>query len=312
MVRLLITIAGVALLAGCTSPAHPAPGRPAPARSGPPAKPSPAPLGPGDHDLRMGARTYRLHVPAGLPAGPVPLVVGLHSALGSGGVMELLSRLDRVADRERFLVAYPDGQPAGARVWNAGDCCNRSRADDVGFLAGLIDHLVATQRADPARVYVTGVSNGAMMAYRLACQRAGKIAAIAPVAGAMTYQPCRPARRVPVMIFHGSADLAVPEAGGALRTLGMRGAFPSQAQIVRTWSRLNGVPEPDRISYQKGRGQRGGVVCRAAARDLVVYCRIAGGGHTWPGGTPVPAGGLTSMNIDASAAMWDFFKVIRR
>ena len=299
MLRLLIAITGVALLAACaTAPEKPAPS----ARTS-----VPAPLGPGNHDLRLGARTYRLHVPAGLPPGPVPLVVGLHSALSAGGVMELLSRLDQVAGRERFLVVYPDGEPAGARVWNAGDCCNRSASDDVGFLVGLIDHLVTTQRADPARVYATGVSNGAMMAYRLACQRADKIAAIAPVAGAMTYRPCRPSRPVPVMIFHGSADLAVPEAGGSLRTLGMRDAFPSQAEIVRTWSRINGVPEPDRVSYQKG-----DVVCRAGARDMVVYCRVTGGGHTWPGGTPVPMGGLTTTNIDASTAMWTFFTTHRR
>jgi poly(3-hydroxybutyrate) depolymerase len=108
------------------------------------------------------------------------------------------------------------------------------------------------------------------------------------------------------MIFHGSADFAVPEAGGALHTLGMRGAFPSQAEVVRTWSRIDGVPEPNRVSYRKGE-----VVCRATDRDMVIYCRIAGGGHTWPGGTPVLMGGLTSTNIDASAAMWRFFAVTR-
>lgn len=169
-----IAVLGASLLAGCGG-AEKEPAPPQPSVSA-------TVLGPGTHDLRLGARTYRLHVPAGLPAGPAPLVVALHSALSSGAVMELLSRLDLVADREKFLVVYPDGEPAGARVWNAGDCCNRSRSDDVGFLVGLIDHLVATQRADRARVYVTGISNGAMMAYRLACQRADRIAAFAPVA----------------------------------------------------------------------------------------------------------------------------------
>jgi polyhydroxybutyrate depolymerase len=301
--RLLITITGVPLLAGtsCASTHDQVPSGPGPTRPS-----SAVRAAPGPHDLRLGTRTYRLYVPAGLPAGRAPLVIALHAALGSGGVMELLTRLDRVADRKKFLVAYPDGLPAPARVWNAGDCCNRSTADDVGFLGGLIDDIVAAQGADPARVYVTGISNGAMMAYRFACQRAGKIAAVAVVAGSMTYQPCRPARPVPLMIFHGTADTTVPEGGGSLPALGMRGTFPSQEEVVRTWSRIDSVPPPARVGYR-----RGGVTCRtsdpAMPVSMVVYCRVAGGGHTWPGGTPVPLAGPTSPDIDASAAMWDFF-----
>jgi polyhydroxybutyrate depolymerase len=298
-------IAALIVLAACASACDG--GIAAPPTSRPPTTPAAARLGPGTHDLRLGSRTYRLHVPARPLAAKAPLVIALHSALGSGGVMELLTRLDRTADREGFLVAYPDGEPTGARVWNAGDCCNLSKSDDVGFLGALIDRIVAEQRVDPARVYVTGVSNGAMMAYRLACERADKIAAFAPVAGSMTFRPCRPARPVPVMIFHGSADLTIPEAGGSLPTLGMRSAFPSQSEVVRTWSRIDGVPEPERIRYQKG-----GATCRTGERDMIVYCRVAGGGHTWPGGTPIPLAGATSNDIDASAAMWDFFAAATR
>jgi polyhydroxybutyrate depolymerase len=299
--RLLTMVAGVPLLAACAI-AHDVPG---PARTSVPARSlAPATAAPGAHDLRLGARTYRLYVPAGLPAGKgkTPLVIALHAALGSGGVMELLTRLDRVADREKFLVAYPDGLPATGRVWNAGDCCNRSAEDDVGFLGRLIDGVVAARGADPARVYVTGISNGAMLAYRLACQRADRIAAIAAVAGSMTYRPCRPGRPVPLMIFHGTADTTVPEAGGSLPALGMRGTFPPQREVVRTWSRIDGVRPPARVSYQKG-----GVTCRTSDPAMVVYCRVAGGGHTWPGGTPVPLAGPTSPDIDAGVAMWDFF-----
>jgi polyhydroxybutyrate depolymerase len=298
---LLATIAGLPLLAGTSCASghdEPVPPVPAPVSS--------VAAAPGPHDLRLGTRTYRLYVPAGLPEGKAPLVIALHAALGSGGVMELLTRLDRVADRKKFLVAYPDGLPATARVWNAGDCCDRSAEDDVGFLDRLIGRLVAARGVDPARVYVTGISNGAMMAFRLACQRADKIAAVAAVAGSMTYQPCRPARPVPLMIFHGTADTTVPEAGGSLPALGMRGSFPSQQDVVRTWSRIDGVPPPARVGYRKG-----DVTCRtsdpAMPDSVVVYCQVAGGGHTWPGGTPVPLAGPTSSDIDASAAMWDFF-----
>jgi poly(3-hydroxybutyrate) depolymerase len=104
------------------------------------------------------------------------------------------------------------------------------------------------------------------------------------------------------MIFHGTADLAVPEAGGSLPGLGMRGTFPAQAQVVRTWSRIDGVPAPARVGYH-----RGTVTCRTSDPDMVVYCQIAGGGHTWPGGTPVPPAGPTTPDIDAGAAMWGFF-----
>src|SRR6266542_5157522 len=113
-------------------------------------------------------RSYRLYRPPGLSQAPTaPLVLVLHGGFGSGAQVEQAAGWDPVADRHGFVVAYPDGI---GRSWNAGSCCGparQQRVDDVAFLAALIDHLGTAENVDPGRVFVTGVSNGAMMAYRL-------------------------------------------------------------------------------------------------------------------------------------------------
>src|SRR5262249_2573557 len=126
-------------------------------------------------------RRYRLYRPATL--GPRPgLVIDLHSARANGFLEELATRLDAHAERLGWLVAYADGVADG---WEPYGCCHHPGVDDVAFLADLIAHLESTERVDPARVYVTGLSRGGMMAYRLGCELSSDLAAIAPVAGNM-------------------------------------------------------------------------------------------------------------------------------
>src|SRR5579862_9508512 len=131
-------------------------------------------------------RTYHLYRPSSLTQGErAPLVVMLHGGYGSGAQAEKDYGWDREAEAHRFIVAYPDGI---GRSWNAGMCCGpaRSRAvDDVGFVTAMVHDIERTQNADPARVYVAGMSNGAMMAYRLACEAPFPIAAAGSVAGTL-------------------------------------------------------------------------------------------------------------------------------
>src|SRR5688572_28996422 len=149
----------------------------------------------GDHtmSLQYGGRegSYLLHVPRAAEAGRgLPLVLAFHGGGGEAEAFKGYAGLDAVADREGFLVAYPNGSgllPRRLLTWNAGECCGfamNQRLDDVGFAVAVIDDVTRRAAVDTRRVYATGHSNGAMMAYRLGAERADRIAAIAPVAGA--------------------------------------------------------------------------------------------------------------------------------
>jgi len=156
-------------------------------------------------------RSYRLHAPASSPAGaPPPLVVVLHGANGNAGRVELRYHWDSLSDRDGFFVVYPQGL---LDQWNF--ALDPRAADDVGFLTGVIDHLVLEFSLDPSRVYVAGMSSGAAMAYRLACAMSARIAALASVEGANP--GCRPARPVSMVAVHGLADTGVVRQRAAVR-----------------------------------------------------------------------------------------------
>jgi polyhydroxybutyrate depolymerase len=132
----------------------------------------------------------------------------------NGPLMAWFSGLNAKADQAGVLAVYPDG--TGSRCsyfWNAGDCCGPAvwdGVDDVAFFDALLDDLAGAYSIDRQRVLATGMSNGAMMAYRLAAELSDRIAAIAPVAGRMATEGCRPRRPVPVLHFHGTTDEFIP------------------------------------------------------------------------------------------------------
>jgi len=167
------------------------------------------------------ARTYALYVPASLQSGvPAPLVVALHGGGGNAANLERTVRLDAIAEREGFLVVYPDGSGRLDEIlltWNAGNCCGYAldeQVDDIGFIGALVAQLSDMYAIDPRRVYATGMSNGGMMSYRLACEAADLFAAVAPVAGALNVADCEPAEPVSVLAIHGTADQHVLFEGG--------------------------------------------------------------------------------------------------
>ena len=167
-------------------------------------------------------RTYRLHVPRGLPRdGTAALVLAFHGGGGDGAGMERLTGFSALADRVGFAVAYPDGI---ARHWNDGrdssaSEAHRRRVDDLGFIAALIDTLVAELNGDPKRVFATGISNGAIFAHYLAAHLAGRVAAIATVAGSIAQpfaQEFAPSAPVAVFMIQGTDDPLVPYSGGGV------------------------------------------------------------------------------------------------
>lgn len=277
-----------------------------------------AKLPPGDHDRTLvvngETRTYRLHVSAADDAGgPRPLVIVLHGGGQSGARIQELIHMDRTADRHGFWVAYPDGTkgPGGGFTWNGGDCCGtamRKNVDDVAFIEELIRELTEPGCIDSRRVYATGISNGAIFTYRLGCDLSDKIAAIAPIAGALMMNRCTPGRPVPAIIFHGSEDKHVKVKGGRNLMSGASRAFPPLSESRDRWLQINGCSAESERVYEKGDstcwsyqecGDRGGVT----------ICMVEGGGHTWPGGEPIRPGvlGYTTDDLSANEVMWEFF-----
>lgn len=260
-----------------------------------------------------GTRTFRVHVPPGYVAGqPAPLVLMFHGGGGSGRQLQLRSaRMDAVADREGFITVYPDGTGVLA-TWNGGLCCGRAvqdGVDDVAFVSALLDHLEGALCIDRRRVFASGMSNGAIMSHRLACELSERIAAIAPVAGTIGVSTCAPARPVPVMQVHGTDDGHVPWDGGV--GCGPAGvAFVPVPVTMDGWRVRNGCGPGSSERFTEGNGRCSAFEGCAAP---VVLCALEGGGHSWPGGEPTvsvvdcPGDGAQSQSFPASEAAWRFF-----
>jgi polyhydroxybutyrate depolymerase len=254
-------------------------------------------------------RTSIVHVPDKYdPDKGAMLVLNFHGFSSAGWQQALLTRMSQASDERGFIVAYPEGIAAS---WNAGDCCGTAWSDsvnDVGFVRDLLDRLEDDYCIDPKRVFATGMSNGGFFSHRLACDVSDRIAAVAPVAGVLGIDGCSPKRPVPILDFHGTSDPLVPYGGGTplVPQLGVGLVFTSVADSMEYWRKANGCSAFDDTIYQNG-----DATCTqykdCAQGAATVLCTIDGGGHTWPGGVPIPAG-KTSQDISATTTMLDFFE----
>ena len=252
-------------------------------------------------------REYLLYVPDSYDrTRPAPLVISMHAAGLWPAAQMRMSQWNDAADRHGFIVVYPSGKDVrGPRIWRAGGGAGLAR--DVRFISDLIDTLQAEYNIDPARIYANGLSNGGGMAFVLSCTLADRIAAVGMV-GAAHLLPrtwCADQPPVPMITFHGTADLFTPYHGG--KTGVAPEAFPHIVEWTADWARRNrcaAVPVETVVAADVTRIQY-----TDCAADAVLY-RIEGGGHTWPGGTLMPewALGRTSRGIDATNEMWAFFR----
>ncbi|MHC4955725.1 MAG: extracellular catalytic domain type 1 short-chain-length polyhydroxyalkanoate depolymerase [Planctomycetota bacterium] len=271
-----------------------------------------------ERDFRVdGARrTYELYVPASAPR-PAPLVVALHRLLESGSVMATLTGFNKVADREGFVVVYPNGP------WRRFEAFESDSRDDVALVLAVIEDVARQVPVDRRRIYVTGASNGGFLTHRMACLKPRVFAAAAPV---MALMPGQLAERVPdgepvpMLIIHGTRDGIVPEddtsvfAGKKYDVLPMEETIDYWVRRNRalTQATMRELPDRDpkdgtRVEVRRHAAQQGGAE--------VVYYRVLGGGHTWPGGVePTPAFivGTKSKEFSASEVIWEFFRRYRR
>lgn len=264
-------------------------------------------------------RDYIIHVPETLNTGvSASLVFVLHGGGGTAKGMNKLTGFNKVSDKYGFIVCYPQGMD---KHWNDGRDVNISHINgveinDVKFIAFLIDTLLSKYNIDSERVYVTGISNGGMMSFRLGCELNSRIAAIAPVAISMSeylYNSCSPGKSVPLLYIFGDDDPLVPYEGGSIRF--NRGEVVSVKITLEFWIKNNKCGETpleteidkkdDDTSVKKF------VFSGITQREEIVFYLIYGGGHTWPGGwqyLPKLIVGRTSKEFNASEEIWKWFK----
>ena len=256
-------------------------------------------------------RSYLLYVPNGYDsATPTPLVISMHGFAEWPAHQMQISHWNELAEQYGFIVVYPSGTrfPLHWRV------SGRPGSDtdpmlDVIFISDLIDKLESEYNIDPARIYANGLSNGGGMSFALSCKLSERIAAIGSVAGAylLPWEECRPARVVPAIIFHGTADHVVPYRGGPSRSFDI--PFPDISEWVASLAQHNECNStPQEIPPS---GEVSGIqFTDCASHADVVFYTIAGGGHSWPGGKHMPEFivGYTTRDIDATRAMWSFFQ----
>lgn len=263
-------------------------------------------------------RTYRLHVPASYSAArPTPLLVALH---GGGGSMDHQADDARYgligkSEREGFILVFPNGfsrlRSGKLATWNAGECCGTARdrqVDDAGFIRQVVAKVARQMTIDRHRIYAAGMSNGGMMAYRLACEMADVFRAVASVAGTHNVRRCAPARPVSVLHIHARNDTHVLFDGGAgevFRDPSLVTDFTSVPATVSTWTGLDGCPaRPRRVLDRPDAYCERYSPCRGGSE--VQLCVTATGGHSWPGGNK-RRGEPASRAISATDLMWDFF-----
>lgn len=295
-------------------------------------------LAAGDHTFRLAhggrSREYIVHMPDGVEGQKaLPILLAFH---GGGGEAEQYKRsagLDAISNREKFIVVYPYGTGALPRrllTWNAGECCGSAmnrNVDDVGFAIAVLDDVMKRTAVDTHRVYATGHSNGAMMSYRLAAERADRIVAIGAVAGAYNLGSFSPSRPVAVLDVHSVSD---PR---ALYNGGMGPAFPGTTvqsshrpvmEGINRWARNNRCGDSTVVETRTGKtgtsdaGQTAQLIVwkNCAAGGELAHWKLTGVGHGWPGDTSAATReriiGKPTTLISAAEEVWKFVSKVKR
>jgi polyhydroxybutyrate depolymerase len=247
-------------------------------------------------------RTFILHLPSNYdPTRPWPLVFNFHGRTPSflGKASALQNNVSMLSDKGQasgFVVVNPQGlsNAGGEQTWNGGDCCSDDPSrDDVGFVDALLDRLEAELCIDSKRIYAAGLSNGGYLSHRLACERAERFAAIAPVASSNRMPSCNPTRAISVISFNGTSDALV--------------GYASAVASNDAWVSRNGCTSTPVETFSNG-DSRCDSYAGCTDGGEIVLCTVDEGGHTWPGGTDLPGLGKTTQDLIANDALWDFFE----
>jgi polyhydroxybutyrate depolymerase len=285
-------------------------------------------------------RRYRVHIPTTYNASKkTPVILNLHGAGGNIDSMEIMTGMNQTSDKYGFIVVYPEGtiqKVLGKSLgsWDVDTTKKVVAVDDVGYISAVIDDVKTKYNIDETKVFATGMSNGAQMSYKLACELSNKITAIAPVASQGAFITCPITRPVPTIHFHGTEDVCASYNGGLCggclqkyferltgkNTEDTTYSCASVPSFIETWVKINNIPEAPILVLEKN-GTR--CVSYGNKQDReVVFCSVGGMGHAWPGGNHgviceqgdskkcqdyTSVMGNTSNEISANELMWQFF-----
>lgn len=264
-------------------------------------------------------RMYRLHVPIKYnPQNSMPLLLALH---GGGGDMSYQAndkyyKLISKSEEAGFIVAFPNGyshfKSGKFATWNAGKCCGDARdkqVDDVGFIKELVSRVVSQLNVDKNKIFTTGMSNGAMMSYRLACEMSDTFKGIAAVAGTDNTINCSPKNPISILHIHAKNDDHVLFNGGSGKGVKDKTKITEYSSVPNTvlkWVDFNGCNKtPKRVLETEGAYCDLYAPCKNNTK--VKLCVTETGAHSWPGGEKVRGSESNSKAISANDIMWDFF-----
>jgi polyhydroxybutyrate depolymerase len=272
-------------------------------------------------------RTYVIHLPTSYdPTKLYPLVLVLHGGGGNAANAERTTGFSKKADEAGFIVVYPEGSGRFHRIlltWNAGLCCGyalENNIDDVGYIRTLIEDITHEYPIDLSMIYITGISNGGMMCYRLGAELSDLIAAIAPVSASIGGNAAQdsplwvipdPEYPVSVIAFNGMLDQRVPYEGGHPTINDTRGAYSylSVNESISFWANYNNCSQIPETNISES----GNIIVDTYKNgdngtEVVLYT-IVNGGHAWPGGEKgTNQGDEPTQEISATDIMWEFFK----
>jgi len=238
-------------------------------------------------------REYLIHIPSGLDRSrTVPVVFAFHGYDGSSSEMQTWTGFDAIADKDSFLVVYPQGSGTD-RSWNAGSCCgdaNANKVDESAFIRQILSDLSTIASVDTKRIYGLGFSNGGALMYRLGCEMSDTFAAIAPVSSVLNV-PCQPHQPVSVLHVHGLEDTVAPYAGGGAD------GWPAVEPGIATWVKLDGCTGAAQVETQQSIITHT-VYASCRAGTAVELYTVGGADHEWPS---------IQQRLPISKVIWDFF-----
>ncbi len=262
-----------------------------------------------EHEIKIAdlTRSYVVFIPSDLPSEKVPLMYVLHGGTGNGSHASRTMGMNDVATKNHFIVAYPNGTGTflgkNRRVWNAGGCCaiaQRKNINDMKFIEELTKELIRKYPVDSRRIYATGESNGATLAYRLMCELPDVFAAVIPVSGSLMIDNCKAGQRVALFDIHGLNDKNVPYEGGKGKGVS-NSTFRSVQESIKIIAELRQCQNSTKKTLENGDIEteyncKAGAPIRARA--------IKGGEHAWP----VANGPKKNSNFSAAEEAWSFAK----
>lgn len=265
-------------------------------------------------------RYYKVHLPLSYnPEKPIPVIFAFH---GGGGNMEIQStnrfyKLISFSERQGVVLVFPNGhspfKSGKLATWNAGNCCGQARdqkIDDVGFIRELYQNLRQQIKTESKKVYAIGMSNGAMMSYRLACEASDLFKAIGAVAGTDNTIDCLPIKPVSILHIHATNDEHVNYQGGRGKKAASQDVVPEFTSVEGTlnkWKEILQCKGDFKVSRPKKELEihelKG---CQSGSQ--IKHIKLSDGGHSWPGGVKPKGKDETSKLISANDEIWKFFE----